>query len=99
MSTVSEEPAMEIGGKPTRCFLTESSLLVHYDENKPLLPSCDASPYGVGAVLMGQNNRCIQVAVNSRAKVFTTRHRGIGNHFWCEEVPQVYIWPSFYDYL
>ena len=26
-------------------------MLVHYDENKPLIIACDASPYGVGAVL------------------------------------------------
>ena len=32
-------------------MLTSTALLVHYDPTKPLVLSCDASPYGVGAVL------------------------------------------------
>ena len=31
--------------------LCPETLLVHYDLDKKLIPSCDASPYGVGAVL------------------------------------------------
>ena len=31
--------------------LQTDSLLVHFDDNNPLVLTCDASPYGLGAVL------------------------------------------------
>lgn len=34
-----------------KTFLQSSNLLVHFDGDKPIVLACDASPYGVGAVL------------------------------------------------
>ena len=41
----------EAAFKTTKMHLTSSCLLVHYEPQKPLVLSCDASPYGVGVVL------------------------------------------------
>ena len=37
--------------KQVKSMLTSSCLLMHYDPNKPLILTCDSSPYGVGAML------------------------------------------------
>ena len=51
-------------------MLTLSKVLTHYDPTKPLILSCDVSPYGVGAVLshlMGEGEHPIAFASRSLA--------------------------------
>lgn len=56
------------GGCISRSEETTNSLLAHFDESLPVVLACDASPYGIGAVLSHrlQDGREVPVAYYSR---------------------------------
>ena len=62
--------------------LQDSPLLVHYDLKKPLLLACDATPYGVGAVISHfmENGEETPIAFASR-----TLTASEGNYFHIEK--------------
>ena len=43
--------AQENAFQHSKKLLTSTDLLVHYDDNKDTVLACDASPYGIGAVI------------------------------------------------
>ena len=61
--------------KEVKNLLQSSRVLVHFDDTLPLALSCDASPYGVGAVLshrMPNGDECL-VSFASRTLTATER--------------------------
>lgn len=77
----------------TKELLTADALLVHFDEKKPLLLTCDASPYGVEAVLSHQlkDNSEALIAFYSRSMndtetLFTNKSRSIGDYSGSAEI-------------
>ena len=60
IQAVRQEHSVAMVNVPSQCFLrienliSSAQLLVHFDSDLPLLLACDASAYGVGAVLAHQ---------------------------------------------
>ena len=47
----------ETAFQESKKLLTSASVLIHFDPQKPLVMTCDASPYGIGAVLSHKTDR------------------------------------------
>ena len=81
-------------------LLQSDALLVHFDPDRELILSCDASPYGVGAVLLRKTNRlCFQDFNSSRAQLFTVGQGSRRHSLWSGQIPFLHIWPKFRNSL
>ena len=67
--------------------LTSAKVLVHYDPSKKLILSCDASPYGVGAVLSHKLEHPVAFASRSLSQV--ARSKCSRNTYFSWYNPQV----------
>ena len=77
----------------TKTLITVADMLVYYNSDQPPILQCDASPYGVGAVLShrmeGNNAYCIhlQDVEYSREELFAVGQGGCKRDVWPKEIP------------
>ena len=84
--------------KKAKEMLSDSNLSVHYDENKSLVLACDASPYGLGAVLSHVMNDGFDRPIAFASRTLTKAER---NYSQIEKkgLAIVYAFKKFYQYV
>ncbi|XP_064479086.1 uncharacterized protein K02A2.6-like [Ornithodoros turicata] len=78
-TTWSWEPKHKEAYNNLKQLVNSRIVLAHYDEKKPLLISCDASPYGIGAVLSQPDEHGEEAPL-----AFTSRTLGQAEQNYCQ---------------
>ena len=79
-------------------MLCSAALLRHYDPNKPLVLQCDASPYGVGAVLSHRTGENTEYPIAYSSRVLSSAERNY-SHIEKEALAIVSAVKKFHQYL
>ena len=89
-------PEQENAFQASKDLLTSDKVLVHYDPDKDLTLACDASPYGIGAVLSHTSQEEKPIAFASRSLSAAERNY---SQLEKEALAVIYGVKKFYQYL
>ncbi|XP_029551127.1 uncharacterized protein K02A2.6-like [Salmo trutta] len=91
-------PAQEKAFKEVKALLQSAQLLVHFDQDKEIILSCDASPYGVGAVLSHQMEDGSERPIGFASRTLTSAEKGY-SQLDKEGLAIVFAVKRFHQYL
>ena len=91
-------PAQERAFKEAKAQLTSPCLLAHFDPGEKLILSCDASPYGIGAVLSHQFEDGVEKPIAYASRSLAPAEKKY-SHIEKEGLAVIYGVKRFHQYL